>query len=79
MNDAQDRYKKRYMEKENKKLRREHELKERRRIMNLTDLAYKNDPRIQEELKQIEAEKERLKEEKRAYRAKIAADKEALK
>ena len=45
------------MEKENKKLRKEHEKAERARLIKLVDLAYQNDPRIREEQKLIEEEK----------------------
>jgi DnaJ homolog subfamily C member 2 len=44
--EAQDRYERRYMEKENKKIRDKHNKKERARIIKLVELAYKSDPRI---------------------------------
>lgn len=47
--EAQDRYERRYMEKENKKRADKHIKKERARITKLVDLAYKNDPRIKEQ------------------------------
>lgn len=47
--EAQDRYERRYMEKENKKIRDKHIKKERARLMRLVDIAYKNDPRIKEQ------------------------------
>ena len=68
MDEAGDRYEKRYMEKENKKLRAEHERKERARIIKLVERCYNADPRIRREQEQIEAEKERRKEEKRAMK-----------
>ena len=57
LDEAQDRYERRYMEKENKKLRSEHEKKERARIITLAQRAYTNDPRIKKEQAEIEAEK----------------------
>lgn len=44
--DAQDRYEKRYMEKENKNVRDKYNKGERKRINKLVDLCYKLDPRI---------------------------------
>jgi len=44
--DAQDRYEKRWMEKQNKKGREKYEKEERKRLFNLSNLAYKHDPRI---------------------------------
>lgn len=47
--EAQDRYERRYMEKENKKMRDKYAKKERARIIKLVDTAYKKDPRIKQE------------------------------
>lgn len=44
--EAADRYERRYMEKENKKIRDKYVKKERARIIKLSELAYKKDPRI---------------------------------
>ena len=53
------------MEKENKKIRDKYNKKERARLIRLVDMAYKNDPRIKEEIEKEEAEKLRKKEEVR--------------
>ena len=45
-----DRYEKRHMEKENKKLRATYEKAERKRLFRLVENAYNSDPRIQKEL-----------------------------
>lgn len=55
--EAQDRYERRYMENENRKLRKEHERAERKRLNKLVDGAYKRDPRIRREQEMIEKEK----------------------
>lgn len=47
--EAQDRYERRYMEKENKKMSDKHMKKERTRLIKLAELAYKLDPRIKAE------------------------------
>lgn len=44
--EAQDRYERRYMENENKKIRAKYAKKERGRIIKLVETAYKFDPRI---------------------------------
>lgn len=44
--EAQDRYERRYMEKENKRVRDKYAKKERARIIKLVETAYKYDPRI---------------------------------
>jgi len=62
--EASDRYERRYMEKENKKLREKHNKKERSRIMKLVDLAYKYDPRIKAENEKLEEEKAKAKKAK---------------
>ena len=50
------------MDKENKKLRYEHEKKERARIINISERAYNNDPRIKREREEAELEKQRKKD-----------------
>ena len=59
--EASDRYERRYMEKENKKVRDKHMKKERLRLIALVDLAYKYDPRIRAEKAKEEQEKLRKK------------------
>ena len=49
------------MEQENKRLRKKYEVAERKRLFTLFETAYDNDPRIQKELQEIEAEKQRKK------------------
>ena len=60
--EAQDRYERRYMENENRKLRKEHERAERKRLNKLVDGAYRRDPRIRKEQEMIEREKQLKKE-----------------
>ena len=70
--EAQDRYERRYMEQENKKLRAQYERKERARLIKLSEMAYNCDPRIRKERELVEQEKLRKKEEKRNYKAAAA-------
>lgn len=44
--EASDRYERRYMEKENKRVSDKHVKKERKRLIGLVEMAYKNDPRV---------------------------------
>ena len=46
LDEAEDRFEKRCMERENKRLRKKHEKAERSRIIKLVEMAYENDPRI---------------------------------
>ena len=62
-NEAADRYERRYMEQENRRCRAKYDKAERKRIMTLVERAYENDPRIRKEREEIEAEKQRKKEE----------------
>jgi len=62
---AEDRYEKRWMEKQNKKCRAEYDKAERKRIFNFVNLAYDNDPRIKAERAQEEAEREAKKQAKK--------------
>lgn len=55
--EAQDRYERRYMQNENRRVSAKYEKTERARIIRLVDNAYNNDPRIQKELQEAEAEK----------------------
>ena len=54
------------MEQENKRLRKKYEVAERKRLFTLFERAYDNDPRIQKELAEVEAEKQRKKDENQA-------------
>lgn len=63
--DAQDRYEKRWMEKQNRSERKKHEKEERKRLIDLTDLAYRMDPRIRAELAKEAAAKEAAKKAKK--------------
>ena len=63
--EAADRYERRYMEKENKKIRDKYTKKERARIIKLVELAYKFDPRIKYQKLLEEQERQRVKQEKR--------------
>ena len=53
------------MEQENKRCRAKYDKKERARIFRLVETAYDNDPRIRKEREEIEAEKQRKREEVR--------------
>jgi len=68
LNEAQDRYERRYMENENKRLRAKYEKKERARLIKLAEMSYNNDPRIKRELKEAEIERQRKKDEKKMYK-----------
>ena len=57
MREASDRYERRYMEKENKKLREKYVKKERARIIKLSELCYKRDPRVKKYKEEEELEK----------------------
>ena len=46
LNEAQDRYEKRWMDNEDKKLRSSHEKAERKRLIKLAEMCYNLDPRI---------------------------------
>jgi DnaJ family protein C protein 2 len=59
--EAHDRYERRYMENENRKISKKHHNAERKRIITLVEFCYDNDPRIIAEDAIIEAEKERVK------------------
>lgn len=77
--EAQDRYERRYMENENKKIRSKHDKKERARLIKLYETAYNADPRIRRENEQIEAEKVRRKQEQKEHRVLAAREREAQK
>ena len=61
--EATDRYERRYMEKENRKQGDKNLKKERLRIIKLTEMAYKNDPRIKKIREAEELEKALKKQE----------------
>lgn len=67
--EAGDRYERRYMENENKNERKKHTKIERARLIKLVEISYRKDPRIRKELEFIEAEKQRVKDEKKAVKA----------
>ena len=67
--EAQDRYERRWMEGENKKVSKKYEKEERARMIELAETAYQNDPRIRAELAEIEAEKNRVKQQKKDFKA----------
>eukprot|EP00946_MAST-07B_sp_MAST-7B-sp1_P002720 g2720.t1 len=80
-NEAEDRFERRWMERENKNARAKRKKAEYKRIQTLVERAYKNDPRIVVHNKRMAAEHEAAKEQKRqereAYKARIAAEKMA--
>ncbi len=51
LDNAEDRYEKRWMEKQNDKNRKQYDKAERKRIYNFVNVAYENDPRILAERK----------------------------
>ncbi len=57
--EASDRYERRYMEKENKKVRDKYVKKERSRIIKLSEVSYKKDPRVKKFKEEEENEKVR--------------------
>lgn len=75
LEEAENRNERRWMEKENKKLKSKMIKQEIQRIKSLVSLAYDNDPRIIEQNKQIEEEKERKREEKRKYKEQLVQQK----
>ena len=78
--EAQDRYEKRWMEKQNRNERKKHDKEERKRIIDLTDGAYKLDPRIRAaealEAAAAEAAKKAKKEAKQNYYREIEEKKQ---
>jgi len=65
LEDAQDRYEKRWMDKQNAKLRKEYEKAERKRLWQLVNRAYENDPRIKNQAALEKAEKDAIKQAKK--------------
>ena len=72
LEEAGDRYEKRYMEQENKKIRSKYDKKERQRLIKLSEMAYNNDPRIRKMNEEDEAEKQRKKDSKKEFKAQEA-------
>ena len=64
LEEAADKYEKKYMLLENRKVRKKYMTKERGRINELYRVAYRNDPRIKAEKRRIEVEKERKQQER---------------
>lgn len=69
LEEANDRYERRYMENENKKERSKYDKEERKRLIKLAETAYNNDPRIKKLIAEEEAEKQRKKDAKREFKA----------
>ena len=76
LEEAENRWEKRAMLKENKKLKASKIKEEKLRIKNLVDMAYRSDPRLLIVTKKDEEEKERIKQEKQKEREKIKKEKE---
>ena len=76
--EAGDRYERRWMEKENKKLTKEYEVAERKRLIKMVELAWKKDPRIQKMVEAEAAEKARAKAEKKEAKIRQAQEREDM-
>jgi curved DNA-binding protein CbpA len=74
---AQDRYEKRWMEKQNKAERDKHAKAERKRLLKLVETAYELDPRIQAVIRKEKEEKEALKKSKQDLKQKKYREEEA--
>lgn len=72
--EAADRYEKRWMEQQNKKLTDKHVKAERKRLNNMADMAYRCDPRVKAHLAKEAAEKEAIKQAKKDAKAKYYQD-----
>ena len=66
------------MEKENKKLTKEYEVAERKRLIKMVELAWKKDPRIQKMVEAEAAEKARAKAEKKEAKIRQAQEREDM-
>ena len=75
--DAGDRYEKRWMEKENKKLTAEYVKEERKRLLKLAHQAYKKDPRIQKMIAEQEEAKRAAKQAKKDAKVRYAQERDA--
>lgn len=78
LEEANDRYERRYMEQENKKVRSKYDKKERQRLIKLSEMAYNNDPRIKKMVAEEEAEKQRRKEAKKEFKVQEARQREQM-
>ena len=76
LEEATSRFEKRQMLKENKKMKASMKKEEKIRIDNLTNIAYKRDPRIIEEEKRLEKEKEEEKKRRALERQKLKEEQE---
>lgn len=76
---AQDRYEKRWMEKQNKQERDKHTKIERKRMIKLAETCYELDPRIQAIIKKEKDEKDAIKKSKQDVKQKKYKEEEAKK
>lgn len=76
LDEAENRWEKRQMLKENKKLKATKLKDEKVRIRQLVELSYKLDPRIIAEEERVEKEKERIRQERLILREKLLKEKE---
>ena len=76
LDQAENRYERRYMERENKNLKKDLLRKEKLRIKKLVDLARQNDPRVIQYEKQEKERIEKIREEKRLEKLKRKEDEE---
>lgn len=76
---AEDRFERRWMEKENAKCRKKYDILERKRLFKLVALAYDNDPRILAEQKKAEEAKQAKKDAKKINAQKKYRDADAIK
>lgn len=75
LDEAADKWEKKYMDKENKKIREKYIKTERARLNELYRIAYRNDPRIKAYQEQQEKEKELKKKEKFDKKQKVRDEK----
>lgn len=82
LEEAEDRYERRWMEKENKNARAKRKKAEYQRIRTLVERAHKHDPRViaynERLLLKRKAEKEERRLKREQYKAKLAADAQAI-
>eukprot|EP01017_Pseudomicrothorax_dubius_P016393 TRINITY_DN1860_c0_g1_i2.p1 TRINITY_DN1860_c0_g1~~TRINITY_DN1860_c0_g1_i2.p1 ORF type:complete len:587 (+),score=238.11 TRINITY_DN1860_c0_g1_i2:141-1901(+) len=74
LDEAENRYERRYMEKENKKKKAQELKKEKQRIFSLAELAQASDPRILAKRREEEEARARIKAEKQAKKDKQKAE-----
>lgn len=75
LEEAESRYEKRYMERENRKIKASHLKKERQRIIKLVNMARDTDPRILKAKKEEEEERLRKKQEQQMKKEKFKQEK----